>query len=48
MTTDAPADKLFEAIVDGKVAFLVKAGLFQGTPAVQVKEILEEEIQGKG
>ena len=48
LTTDAPADKLFEAIVDGKVAFLVKAGLFQGTPAVQVKEILEGEIQGKG
>lgn len=47
LTTDAPADKLFEAIVDGKVAFLVKAGLFQGTPAVQVKEILEGDVQGK-
>ncbi|MGN0930364.1 MAG: FliM/FliN family flagellar motor switch protein [Thermoguttaceae bacterium] len=47
LTTDAPADKLFEAIVDGKVAFLVKAGLFQGTPAVQVKEILGGGVQGK-
>ena len=47
LTTDAPADKLFEAIVDGKIAFLVKAGLFQGTPAVQVKEIFEGGAQGK-
>ncbi len=40
LTTDAPADALFEAIVDGKVVFRIKPGLFQGRPAIQFKERL--------
>ncbi len=40
LTTDVPADALFDAIVDDKVLFRVKPGLFQGRPAIQFKERL--------
>ena len=40
LTTDVPADSLFELLVDDKVVFRVKPGLFQGRPAVQIKERL--------
>ena len=39
LTTDAPADQLFDAIVDNKVIFKVRPGLYRGQPAVQIKEI---------
>ncbi|MGI6401694.1 MAG: FliM/FliN family flagellar motor switch protein [Thermoguttaceae bacterium] len=38
LTTDAPSDKLFDAIVDGDVVFRVKPGLYRGQTAVQIKE----------
>ena len=42
LTTDVPANSLFEALVDDEVVFLVKPGLFQGRPAVQFKERLKK------
>lgn len=39
LTTNVPADALFEALVDAKIVFRVKPGLSQGRPAVQIKEI---------
>lgn len=40
LTTDAPADKLFDAVVDDDVFFHVRPGVYKGATAFQIKEKL--------
>lgn len=43
LKTDAPADSLFDAVVDGVVVFRVRPGMCGGRMAVQIKEKLLRE-----
>ena len=44
LKTNLPVKELFVGVVDGRPRFLVKPGVYRGTPAAQIKSFLQSSI----